>query len=77
MEWEASVEHPALGVSLLIGQLDDKDLWARNDEENFHDTSLHDMTKKKSFLAYHQLEAHKHFLKEKLEEMAHFRRFQV
>jgi len=26
MEWEAAVEHPALGVSLLIGQLDNKDL---------------------------------------------------
>jgi len=45
MEWEAAVEHPALGVSLLIGQLDDEDLWARDDEENMHDTSAYDRMK--------------------------------
>ena len=27
MEWEVAVDHPALGVSLLIGQLNDEDLW--------------------------------------------------
>jgi hypothetical protein len=31
MEWEAAVDHPALGVSLLIGQLNDKDLRAIDD----------------------------------------------
>jgi len=35
------------------------------------------MMKKKFFLAYHQVEAHTRFLKEKPEEMAHFRQFQV
>ena len=77
MEWEAAVEHPALGVSPLIGQLDDEDLWARNNKDNFHNTSLHDMIKKKFFIAYHQVEAHKRFLKENPEEVAHFQRFQV
>jgi hypothetical protein len=71
------VDHPGLGVSLLIGQLGDEDIRAMDDEENFYNTSLHDMMKKKYFLAYHQVQAHKRFLKETPEEVAHVQRFQV
>ena len=38
VQWEAAVEHPELGVSLLVVKLDDKDLRAINNEENWHNT---------------------------------------
>ena len=33
--------------------------------------------KKKYFLAYHQVEAHRRFLEENPDEVVHFRRFQL
>ena len=33
-QWEAVVEHPGLGVSLLIRQLDDEDLRELDNKEN-------------------------------------------
>ena len=76
-EWEAEVDHPPLGVRLLIGQLDDEDLRAMDDKENHHDTGYYDEMKRKLFLAYQQVAAHKRFLKENPEEVVHFRRFQL
>ena len=52
-QWEAAVDHPVLGVGLVVGQLDDDDLRAIDDEEKFHDTSYFDRMKKDFFLAYH------------------------
>jgi hypothetical protein len=49
---------------LLIGQLDAEDLRVMNDEENHHDTGYYDEMKRKLFLAYQQVAAHKRFLKE-------------
>ena len=77
VQWEAAVEHPELGVSLLLGQLDDEDLRAIDEEENWHDTGNYDETKKKFFLAYHQVQAHRRYLEENPDEVAHFRRFQL
>ena len=45
VQWEAVVDHPPLGVGLLIGQLDDEDLQAINDEENWHNTGNYDQMK--------------------------------
>ena len=45
-QWEAAVDHPELGVSLLIKQLDDEDLRVIDDEENWHDTGNYDQMKK-------------------------------
>ena len=42
-----------------------------------HDTSSYDQMKKNYFLAYHQVGAHKQFLKENPEEIVHFQQFQV
>ena len=72
MEWETAVDHPALGVSFLIGQIDDKDLGALDDKENMHNTSAYDWMKKIFFLAYHQFQAHKRFMKENPNEVVHF-----
>jgi len=77
VQWEAAVDHPPLGVGLLIGQLDDEDIRAIDDKENWHDTSHYDLMKKNFFLAYHQVKAHRRFLEESPDEVAHFRRFQV
>ena len=71
------MDHPPLGVGLLIGQLDDKDIRAIDDKENWHDTSHYDQMKKNFFLAYHQVQAHRRFLEECPEEVVHFRRFQL
>jgi hypothetical protein len=38
VKWEAAVDHPELGVGLLIGKLDDEDLQAINKTENWHRT---------------------------------------
>jgi hypothetical protein len=77
VEWEAAVEHPPLGVSLLIGQLDYEDIRAMDDEENVHDTGCYDGMKKNVFLAYQQVQAHRRYLKENPGEVAHFERFQL
>ena len=37
-QWEVAVDHPPLGVGLLIGQLDDEDLRAIDDKENYYNT---------------------------------------
>ena len=72
-QWEAAVDHPVLGVGLVVGQLDDDDLRAIDDEENFHDTSYFDRMKKDFFLAFHQVQAHRRYLRENPDEVAHFR----
>ena len=77
VQWEAAVEHPSLGVGLLIGQLDDEDLRAIDNGENYHDRGNYDAMKKNYFLAYHQVEAHRRFLEENPDEVVHFRRFQL
>ena len=77
VQWEAAVEHPELGVGLLIGQLDDKDLRAIDDEENWHGTGNYDQMKRDFFLAYHMVQAHMRYLEENPDEVAHFRRFQL
>ena len=71
------MEHHPLGVSLLIGQLDDKDMRAIDDEENYYDTGYYDTMKKIYFLAYQQVKAHKRFMEENPDEVAHFRHFQL
>jgi hypothetical protein len=76
-EWEAAVEHPPLGVNLLIGQLGEDDIRDMEDEENHYDSSHYDQMKKNYFKAYHMVEAHKRFLEERPEEVVHFKRFQV
>ena len=45
-QWGAAVEHPPLGVGLLIGQLDDTDIRSMDNEENFHDTGNYNQMKK-------------------------------
>ena len=77
VQWEAAVDHPKLGVSLLIGQLDDDDLRKIGDEEIWHNTGNYDKMKKDYFLAYHQVHAHRRFLEECPDEVVHFRRFQA
>ena len=77
VQWEAAVDHPPLGVGLLIGQLDDKDIRAIDDKENWHDTSHYDQMKKNFFKAYHMVQAHRRYLVENPDEVAHFRWFQL
>jgi hypothetical protein len=77
MQWGAAVDHPPLGMNLLIGQLDDEDIRAMDDEENNYDTGSYDQMKKNFFKAYHMVKAHKQFLEENPKEVVHFRRFQL
>ncbi len=42
-----------------------------------HNTSSYDQMKKNYFFAYHQVQAHKRFVKENPDEVVRFRRFQV
>ena len=44
-QWKAAVDHPELGVGLLIGQLGDDDIHAIDDEENYYDTGHYDAMK--------------------------------
>ena len=76
MQWEAAVDHPPLGVGLLIGQLDEDDNRDMNDNENHYDTSLYDQMKKNLFKAYHMVKAHMRYLEERPDEVVHFKRFQ-
>ena len=71
------MEHPVLGVGLVIGQLDDEDIRAIDDEENFHDTGNFYRMKKNFFLAYHMVQAHRRYLEGNPDEVAHFRQFQL
>ena len=71
------LDHPKHGVGLLIGHLDDKDIRAINDKENFYDTGSYNKMKKNFFLAYHQVQAHRRLLEKCTDEVAHFRRFQL
>ena len=77
VQWEAAIDHPPLGVSLLIGQLDDDDICAIDDEENYYNTSNYDQMKKIFFKAYHMVQAHTQFLEENPDEVVHFKRFKV
>ena len=77
MQWEAAVKHPPLGVGLLIVQLDDKDIQAMEDEENYYDTGNYNQMRKNYFNAYHMVQAHKRFLGENPNEVAHFKHFQA
>ena len=77
MQWEAAVDHPPLGVGLLIGHLDDEDIQAMEDEENYYNTGNYNQMKKNYFKAYHMVQAHKRFLGENPNEVAHFKRFQA
>ena len=77
MQCEAAVDHPPLGAGLLIGQLDDKEIQAMEDEENYYDTGHYNQIKKNHFKAYHMVQAHKRFLGENLNEVVHFKRFQA
>ena len=49
MQWEAAVDHPPLGVGLLNRQLDDEDIQAMEDEENYYNTGNYDQMKKNYF----------------------------
>ena len=71
------MDHPPLGVGLLIGQLDGEDLRVIDDEENYYDTGNYDNMKKNFFKAYHMVQAHRRYLVENPDEVAHFRRFQI
>ena len=51
VQWEAAVDHPPLGVGLLIGQLDEEDLRAIDDKEQWHNTGNFDQMKKNFFKA--------------------------
>ena len=70
VQWEAAIDHPPLGVRLLIGQLDEDDIRAIDDEENYYDT-------KNFFKAYHMVQAHMQFLEQNPDEVVHFKRFKV
>ena len=35
VQWEPAIDHPPLGVGLLIRQMDDDDIRAIDDEENY------------------------------------------
>jgi hypothetical protein len=39
MQWEAAVNHPPLGVNLMIRQLGHDDIQAMEDKENYYDNS--------------------------------------
>ena len=75
--WDAAVEHHVLGMGLVFGQLGEDDMRALDDSENWEDTSYYDTMKKDVFLAYQQVKAHKRFMEENPDEVAHFRRFQL
>ena len=57
-EWEAVIGDPEKYVSLLVGQIDDEERRAENNEENYHDTSQWDQTTQNFFLSYHEVKAH-------------------
>ncbi len=77
MQWEAAVNHPSLGMNLLIGQLGDEDIRAMNDKENHYDTSSYNQMKKNFFKSYHMVQAHMRYLEENPNEVVHFKRFQA
>ena len=49
------MDHNALGVSLMVRQLNAEDMRAMDDKENRHNTGNYDTMKKKYFLAYQQV----------------------
>ncbi len=76
-KWGAAVSHPGKYVSLLVGQLDDDEIRAELDEENYYNEEPHARVTKNYFLAYHQVMAHVHWVASRPEEAESLRRFQV
>ena len=76
-EWAEAVDHPGEYVNLLVGQLDDDEIRAQQDEENHYDEEPHERVTKNYYLAYHQVMAHARWIAENPEEGEHHRRFQV
>ncbi len=76
-KWGAAVSHPGKYVSLLVGQLDDDEIRAEQDEENHYNKEPHARVTKNYFLAYHQVMAHARWVASRPEEAESLRRFQV
>jgi hypothetical protein len=76
-QWNAAVAHHPFGANLVLGQLGDNDMRALDDSDNWEDSSYYDAMKKDIFLAYQQVKAHKRFLEENPDEVAHFSCFQA
>ncbi len=76
-KWKAAVTHPGKYVNLLVGQLDDKDIRAERDEENFYNDEPWNRVMMNYHLAYHQVKAHLHWLASRPDEAEHYHRFQV
>ena len=57
-KWFAVIHDPKKYVSFLVGQMDDEEQRAENDEENYQDLSGWEWTTKNFFLLYHEIKAH-------------------
>jgi hypothetical protein len=75
--WDAAVGHHSFSVEIVLGQLGEEDMRALDDSDNWEDTGYYDKMKKHVFLTYQQVEAHKRFMEENLDEVVHFRHFQL
>ena len=76
-EWEAAIKDPGKYVSLLVGQIDDEEQRAANDEENYHDCSEWEETTHNYFLSYHEVKAHLRWVASRPAEAEAYKRFQV
>jgi len=74
--WDAAVGHLPFSVEIVLGQLDDDNMRALDNSDNWEDTGHYDEIKKNIFLAHHMVRAHKRFLEENPGEIVHFVRFQ-
>jgi hypothetical protein len=74
--WDAAVGHLPFSVEIVLGQLDDDNMRALDDSDNWEDTGHYDEIKKNIFLAHHMVRAHKRFLKENPDEVVLFMRLQ-
>ena len=76
-EWEAVIGDPEKYVSLLVGQMDDEERRAENDEEDYHDCSEWEQTTRNYFLSYHEVKAHLRWVASRPAEAEAYKRFQV
>ena len=77
-KWEAVINDDTKKyVSLLVGQMDDKEQRAEKDEENYHDTLEWDQTTQNFFLSYHEVKAHLRWVASRPAKAEAYKRFQV
>jgi hypothetical protein len=76
-KWGTAVSHRGKYVNLLVGQLNDDEIRAEQDEENHYNEEPHARVTKNYFLAYHQVMAHARWVALRPKEAESLRRFQV